>query len=109
MTAIQRLISIAVVSMSEKLQALPIRNVMLAEISSIIRTFRLDQPLPAFQSRQWIIASLLIFKALSLEKCPEFQAYLDTRDSIARVGAILADASFTMEEFYAVLDILLGG
>ena len=109
MTAIQRLISIAVASMSEKLQAASIRNVMQAEISSIIRTFRLDQPLPAFQSRQWIIASLLIFKALSLEKCPEFQAYLDTRDSIARVGSILAEASFTMEEFYAILDILLGG
>eukprot|EP00890_Picochlorum_soloecismus_P001822 jgi/Picsp_1/2640/NSC_00870-R1_rpap2_arath ame: full= rna polymerase ii subunit b1 ctd phosphatase rpap2 homolog ame: full=rna polymerase ii-associated protein 2 homolog len=109
MTSIQRLISIAVVSMSDKLQAESIRSVMQAEISNVIRTFRLDQSLPAFQSRQWIIISLLIFKALSLEKYPEFQAYLDTRDSIARVGTILADASFTMEEFYAVLDILLGG
>ena len=107
MTALQRLVSVSTGSMVTQLKADAHRHQILQSVQNMLRTFHLDQPLPAFQSRQWKILSLIIFKALSMEAHPEFQAYVDTRSGVSRIGSILAEANFTVEEMYAVLELFM--
>lgn len=108
MNAIQRLMNIATNSVVDHMKAASLRNEIHKSISNVIRTFRLDQSLPAFDSKQWRVVSAIILKALSLHSCPEYQKIVDTREGIRQLGILLGSASFTMEEFYAALELMLG-
>jgi hypothetical protein len=107
MNAMQSFISIACKTLTTSLNAAPDKKNIGDDISKVIYSFRMDQSLPAFQSKQWVVVCLVILKALSLTVRPEYQEYTDTRDGIVRMGKILSDAQFTVEELYAVLDLLV--
>lgn len=107
MSAMERFISIACKTLVTQLNAEHDTQSIREDISKVIHSFRMDQSLPAFQSKQWVIVCLVIFKALSLTARPEYQEYTDTRKAIIQVSKILSDANFTVEEFYAVLDLFL--
>lgn len=107
MNAMQSFISIGCKTLTTNLNAERDKKNIGDDISKVIYSFRMDQSLPAFQSKQWVVVCLVILKALSLTVRPEYQEYTDTRDGIARVGRILSDAQFTVEELYAVLDLLV--
>lgn len=51
---------------------------------------------------------LLVFlKALSLRRAPFLQPAFETREGIGRFNQALATRRFTVEEFYAVLELLV--
>jgi hypothetical protein len=56
-----------------------------------------------------VIVALIIVKAQSLSSHPEYQEFTDSRAAISRIGTVLSDANFTVEEFYAVLELFLLG
>ena len=49
---------------------------------------------------------VLLLKALSLERLPALRPAFESRAGIERLGRLLASLSFTVEEFYAVLELL---
>lgn len=109
MTAMQRFLSIACSTLAAKLCAQNHQRTITDSVGQVVRTFRLDQALPAFQSKQWVIVALIIVKAQSLSSHPEYQEFTDSRAAISRIGTVLSDANFTVEEFYAVLELFLLG
>lgn len=109
MTAMQRFMSIACSTLAAKLCAQSHQRAITDSVGQVVRTFRLDQALPAFQSKQWVIVALIIVKAQSLSSHPEYQEFTDSRAAISRIGTVLSDANFTVEEFYAVLELFLLG
>jgi len=109
MNAMQRFLSIACSNLATKLCAQNHQRTITDSVAQTVRTFRLDQALPAFQSKQWVIVALVIVKAQSLSSHPEYQEFTDTRAAISRIGTVLSDANFTVEEFYAVLELFLPG
>jgi hypothetical protein len=58
------------------------------------------------QPTQWQVVSLLLLKALSLERCPALRPAFETRQGIERLGRLLGTLSFTIDEFYAQLELL---
>jgi hypothetical protein len=55
---------------------------------------------------QWQVVAALLLKALSLERCPPLRSCFETRDAISRLHRLLAGLSFTVEEFWAALELL---
>ncbi len=76
-------------------------------LDEAVATLRGEGPLPAFKAAQWRVLALVLLKAASLERCPELRAALESREGVGRLGAALAAASFTVEEFYAVLELVV--
>jgi hypothetical protein len=107
MNALMRFISIACTSLASSLHAEHVRKDITEDVAQVVRTFRMDQALPAFQSKQWAIVALIILKSLSFHAHPEYQPLTDTREAISHISTILGDANFTVEEFYAVLDLFV--
>ena len=107
MNAIMRFISIACTSLASSLHAENLRRDITEDVAHVVRTFRMDQALPAFQSKQWVIVALIILKSLSFHAHPEYQPLTDTREAISHISTILGNANFTVEEFYAVLDLFI--
>ena len=59
------------------------------------------------QSAQWQTVLLVFLKALSLRRAPFLQPAFETREGIGRFNQALATRRFTVEEFYAVLELLV--
>lgn len=59
------------------------------------------------QAAQWQLVALILLKALSVEHAPALRAAFETREGVQRLGKALAGLSFTIEEFYACLELLL--
>ena len=75
-------------------------------LDELLRTLRLAGPLPGFSAAQWQVVAVLLLKALSLERCPPLRPCFETREGIGRLGRLLATLRFTIEEFYAALELL---
>jgi hypothetical protein len=58
-------------------------------------------------SSQWQLVVLMFLKALSMERVPGLRPVFETREGVHRVNQILTANLFTIEEFVAVLEILL--
>ncbi len=54
------------------------------------------------------VVLLVLLKALSLERVPALRPAFESREGIARLNKVLTSHAFTVEEFYAVLDLLVG-
>ena len=59
------------------------------------------------QEAQWQILVLLLLKGLSLEKLPTLQPAFESREGVAAVQGTLAQLGTHLEEFHALMDILL--
>eukprot|EP00887_Chlorella_sp_A99_P003333 scaffold26.g3333.t1 len=75
-------------------------------LAELARTFRLTGPLPALKGPQWQVAVVVLLKALSLERVPSLREAFESRDGLCRLSQLLGSLSFTMDEFYAVLELL---
>ncbi|GAB4814814.1 hypothetical protein N2152v2_001860 [Parachlorella kessleri] len=76
------------------------------QLSELLHTMRFSGPLPPFKGPQWQLVTVILLKALSLERSPSLRAAFETREGIHRLNKALAGFSFTIEEFCAVLELL---
>lgn len=106
LTALRRLVGAALPALLARLEAGGARAVVERRVDELLSTLRLAGALPAFRAAQWAVLALALLKALSLERAPELRAAFETREGAARVGKVLAEAAFTVEEFYAVLELI---
>jgi hypothetical protein len=76
-------------------------------LGELLRTLSLMDALPAFSTTQWQLALVVLLKALSMERLPALRPAFESRVGVARWNAELTAARFTVEEFAAVLELLL--
>lgn len=115
-TAMQRFIGIGSTTLAASLcrpddsldpnDSLDPSKAVIEHIARLVATFRLDAALPAFDSKQWVVASLVMLKALGVKAHPELRKLTETTTGKQRVGALLGDARFTGEELLAVVSLL---
>jgi hypothetical protein len=105
--ALSHLLRAALPTLLAALHAGGERHVAERALGEMLRTLRLVGALPGFRAAQWQIVALAMLKALSLERAPTLRALFETREGAARVGQVLAAAAFTVEEFYAILELLV--
>ena len=106
--AFRRLLDVAVPAVLKQLKALEQRSLVERSLNEIITTLCMKTALPAFNQVQWRVVGLLFIKALSLHRVPSLVPILESRDGISRVNRILEDSLFTIEEFGAALQEILG-
>ena len=116
-TAMQRFIGIGSTTLAASLcrpddspdpnDSLDPSKAVIERIARLVATFRLDAALPAFDSKQWVVVSLVMLKALGVKAHPELRTLTETTAGKQRVGALLGDARFTGEELLAVVSLLL--
>ena len=107
-SAFRRFIGIGIPKVLTELRLLDKRTLVERSINELITTFSMTVALPAFNQNQWRIISLIFIKALSLHRLPDLQPLLESRQGIHLVNKILAEGLFTVEEFAAALQELLG-
>lgn len=76
-------------------------------LGELLRTLRCRAALPPFRPAQWEVLVLVLLKAASMERAPGLRPLFETREGIQKLGLALGRRCFTIEEFYAVLDLLL--
>jgi hypothetical protein len=106
-TALSRFIAFALPPVMEKLVVGMPKGEVERNLMELIKTFHLVSALPAFMSSQWQLVVLMFLKALSMERVPGLRPVFETREGVHRVNQILTANLFTIEEFVAVLEILL--
>jgi len=106
-TALSRFIAFALPAVMEKLAIGMPKGEVERNLMELIKTMQLVSALPAFMSSQWQLVVMMFLKALSMERVPGLRPAFETREGVHRVNQILAANSFTIEEFVAVLEILL--
>ena len=105
--ALRAFISLALLQVLSRMLVGAPRGEVDRGMDDLLRTLRLMGALPAFTSLQWQVVVLVLLKALSMARVPSLRTSFETREGAARVGQALAAYSFTEEEFYAVLELLL--
>ena len=106
-TALGKFLAVALPPVMERLAIGTPRNEVERGLGDILRTFRLVSSLPAFSSAQWQVVVLVLLKALSMGRGPGLRPWFESREGIRRVNKELALHSFTIEEFSALLELLL--
>lgn len=106
-TALGRFVSTALPPVMDGLKVGVPRGEVEKGLGDVLRTLRLTGALPAFSSMQWQVLVVVLLKALSMERLPSLRPSFETREGIQRLGQTLAASSFTIEELYAVLELLL--
>jgi len=105
--ALSRFIGIALHPVMEKLRIGEPRGEVERAVADMLRTLRLTGPLPAFTAVQWQSVVIVMLKALSMERLPSLRPTFETREGIQRLGQALGANAMTLEEFYAILELLL--
>lgn len=105
--ALSRFIGIALHPVMEKLRIGVPRGEVERAVADTLRTLRLTGPLPAFTAVQWQSVVIVMLKALSMERLPSLRPTFETREGIQRLGQALGANAMTLEEFYAILELLL--
>lgn len=59
------------------------------------------------QEREWQLLTLALLRALAIERLPSLQEQFDGRRGVRSLNEMLADAGSTVEEFDALLEVLL--
>lgn len=59
------------------------------------------------QTGQWQLLLIILLKALSMQRAPFLRPAFESREGISRLNAALANRLFTIEEFYAVLELVV--
>jgi hypothetical protein len=59
------------------------------------------------QEREWQLLTLALLRALAIERLPALQEQFDGRRGVRSLNELLADAGLTVEEFDALLEVLL--
>ncbi|KAK9862260.1 hypothetical protein WJX84_003906 [Apatococcus fuscideae] len=72
-----------------------------------LETLHFPDGLPSFTEAQWQILVLLLLKGLSLEKLPVLRPTFESRDGVAAMQDTLSGLESHLEEFHALLDVLL--
>jgi len=106
-TALSRFIAFALPPVMEKLAIGMPTGEIERNLMELIKTLQLDNALPAFMTSQWQLVVMMFLKALSMERMPGLRPAFETRQGVHRVNQILTANAFTIEEFVAVLEILL--
>ncbi|KAL4539560.1 hypothetical protein Ndes2437B_g02073 [Nannochloris sp. 'desiccata'] len=106
-TALSRFIAFALPPVMEKLAIGMPKGEVERNLMELIKTLQLVSALPAFMSSQWQLVVMMFLKALSMEHVPGLRPAFETREGVHRVNKILTANGFTIEEFVAVLEILL--
>ena len=76
-------------------------------LNDLLRTLQVVGSLPGFTASQWQLVTVVFMKALSLTRVPALRSAFDTRAGIHRISRLLGSLAFTIEEFYAVLELLV--
>jgi hypothetical protein len=106
-TALSRFIAFALPPVMEKLAIGMPKGEVERNLMELIKTLQLVSALPAFTSSQWQLVVAMFLKALSIERVPGLQPAFETREGVHRMNQMLTANLFTIEEFVAVLEILL--
>jgi hypothetical protein len=59
------------------------------------------------QEREWQLLTLALLRALAIERLPGLREQFDGRRGVRSLNEMLADAGSTVEEFDALLEVLL--
>lgn len=105
--ALGRFLSFALAPLFEQLAIGLPRSEVERGLMDVVRTLCLVRALPAFKSSQWQLVAIIFLKALSMERLPGLRPAFETREGVRRVNKALTANSFTIEEFAAVLEVLL--
>ena len=59
------------------------------------------------QEREWQLLTLALLRALAIERLPALQGQFDGRRGVRSLNEMLGDVGSTVEEFDALLEVLL--
>lgn len=59
------------------------------------------------QEREWQLLTLALLRALAIERLPALQEQFDGRRGVRSLNEMLGDVGSTVEEFDALLEVLL--
>ncbi|CAL8463766.1 g3300 [Coccomyxa elongata] len=76
-------------------------------LRQLIATFYLRSAIPSLKEREWQLVTLTLLRALSIERLPALQEQFDSRSGVRAFNALLAELGCTVEEFDALLEVLL--
>jgi hypothetical protein len=111
MTSLSGFLSRAVPAVISQLaiaeQELMTRDEIERHLDELLRTMRLIGPVPGFTPLQWQLVALILLKALSLERLPALRPAFETNQGIKRLNKALVGVCFTIEEYYAVLELMV--
>jgi hypothetical protein len=111
MTSLSGFLSRAVPTVISKLaiaeQELMTRDQIERHLDELLRTMRLIGPVPGFTPLQWQLVAMILLKALSLERVPALRPAFETNQGIKRLNKALVGVCFTIEEYYAVLELMV--
>lgn len=88
-------------------QELMTRDQIERHLDELLRTMRLIGPVPGFTPLQWQLVVMILLKALSLERVPALRPAFETHPGIKRLNKALVGVCFTIEEYYAVLELMV--
>ncbi|BDA48341.1 probable RNA polymerase II subunit B1 CTD phosphatase RPAP at C-terminar half [Coccomyxa sp. Obi] len=83
------------------------RSAIEVALRQLIATFYLRSAIPSLKEREWQLVTLTLLRALSIERLPTLQEQFDSRGSVRALNALLAESGCTVEEFDALLEVLL--
>ena len=106
-SALSRFLHMALPAVLEHLAVQVSRTEVERGLMDLLRTFYLVRALPAFKSSQWQLVVMVLLKALSIDRMPSLRPYFEGREAVHRGNAFLTANLFTVEEFVAVLEVLL--
>ncbi|KAL6782355.1 hypothetical protein ACKKBG_A06480 [Auxenochlorella protothecoides x Auxenochlorella symbiontica] len=78
-----------------------------AALTQLVASFGVRGALPSFKTGQWQLLLIILLKALSMQRAPFLRPAFESREGISRLNAALANRLFTIEEFYAVLELVV--
>ncbi|EIE27813.1 hypothetical protein COCSUDRAFT_55793 [Coccomyxa subellipsoidea C-169] len=88
-----------------------LRSAVEVALRQLVATFYLRSAVPSLKEREWRLLMLALLRALSIERLPALQArhpeQFDGRAGVRTLNDMLADAGSTIEEFDALLEVML--